>query len=127
MTLDGNLITDPGVFNGATSGASNLPLNSPSRAVENSRVIKTGRGILYGITVTNTKASAQFVQVFDASAVPADGAVPLFSKSVPAGDAVGIQWLPGRIFLVGLVVCNSSTSATKTLASADCLFDVQFI
>ena len=124
---DGQVIFDPNTLNGATDGASNLPLNSPSRAVEASRVVKSGVGILYGITVTNTKASAQFVQVFDASAVPADGAVPLFSKSVPAGDAVGIQWLPGRVFLTGLTVCNSSTSATKTVGSADCLFDVQFV
>jgi hypothetical protein len=123
----GQVIEDPSVFNGATGGASNLPLNSPSRALEASRVIKTGAGILYGVLVTNTKASAQFLQVFDANAVPADDAVPLFSKSVPAGDAVGIQWLPGRVFLTGLVVCNSPTSATKTVALADCLFDVQFV
>lgn len=123
----GQVIEDPSVFNGATGGASNLPLNSPSRTIEAARVVKTGTGILYGLVVTNTKASAQFVQVFDASAVPADGAVPLFSKSIPATDAIGIQWLPGRTFLTGLVVCNSSTSATKTVGSADCLFDVQFV
>jgi hypothetical protein len=123
----GQVIEDPSAFTGETSGSTNLPNNSPSRTVEASRVVKTGNGILYGITVTNTKASAQFVQIFDASAVPADGAVPLLSKSVPAGDAVGLQWLPGRVFLTGLVVCNSSTSATKTVGSADCLFDVQFV
>jgi hypothetical protein len=125
--MSGQLIEDARVFNGATGGASNLPLNSPSRTLEASRVIKTGVGILYGLTVTNTKASAQFFQVFDAATVPADGAVPLLSKSVPAGDAVGIDWVPGRTFRVGIVVCNSSTSATKTVGSADCLFDVQFV
>ena len=121
------VIEDPSVYNGAERGSSNLPLNSPSRALEAARVIKTGTAILYGITVTNTKASTQYVQVFDASSVPGDGAVPLLAKSVPASDAIGIQWLPGRTFLTGIVVCNSSTQGTKTLGSADCLFDVQFV
>lgn len=103
------------------------PLNNASPRLEASRVVKSGPGKLYGLTVTNTNMAAQFVQVFDASTVPADGAVPLFAKSVPAGDAVGIQWLPGRTFLVGIVVCNSSTQGDKTIGAADCLFDAQFI
>lgn len=104
-----------------------LPLNNASPALAASRIVKTGPGRLFGLTVTNTKASAQFVQVFDASSLPADGAVPILSKSVPAGDAVGLNWIPARTFLVGIVVCNSSTSASKTIGSADCLFDVQFV
>jgi hypothetical protein len=104
-----------------------LPLNTTSPALQASRVVKTGPGILYGFTVSSTKASAQFVQVFDAAVIPADGAVPLISKSVPAGDAVGFSWLPGRTFNVGIIICNSSTQGTKTLGSADCIFDAQFI
>lgn len=103
------------------------PPNSFSVRLEASRVIKTGDGILYGLTVTNTKASAQFVQVFDASTLPADGAVPIFAKSVPASDAVGFAWLPGRTFFAGIIVCNSSTQATKTIGSADCLFDAAYL
>lgn len=103
------------------------PLNNASPRLEASRVIKTGPGRLFGITVTSTRVSAQFFQVFDASSLPADGAVPLISKSIPAGDAVGFSWLPARTFLVGIVVCNSSTQGTKTIGVADCIFDAQFI
>ena len=103
------------------------PYNSFSTALANSRVIKTGDGILYGFTVTNTKASAQFVQVFDAATVPADGAVPIIAMSVPASTALGFNWLPGRTFFAGIVLCNSSTQGTKTIGSADCLFDAQFL
>lgn len=123
----GQVIEDPSVFNGAESGSTNLPLNSTSRALEASRVIKSGTGLLYGFTVTNTKNATQFVQVFDASTVPADNAIPLFSKLLPAGDATGFAWIPARVFLVGIVVCNSSTVDKKTIGSADCLFDVQFV
>lgn len=104
-----------------------VPLNYASPALAKSAVVKTGPGILFGLTVTNTNAAAQFVQVFDAASVPADNAVPLFSKSVPSNDAVGFQWIPGRTFLTGIVVCNSSTANLKTIGAADCLFDVQYL
>jgi hypothetical protein len=104
-----------------------LPLNNASRALTASVVVKTGPGILYGFTVTNTAASAQYVLAFDAASLPADGAIPLFAKSLPANDAVGFNWLPGRTFLTGIVLCNSSTNTSKTIGSANCLFDVQFV
>ena len=104
-----------------------LPLNYYSNAAEASKVVKTGPGILYGITVTNTSASAIFVMVFDATKVPADGTIPLFAKNVPASDAIGINWLPGRTFLTGIVVCNSTTISSKTLGTAVTFFDCQFV
>lgn len=103
------------------------PLNYCSPRLAASAVVKTGPGILYGITVTNTKAAAQFIQIFDAATVPADGAIPILAKSVPASDAIGFNWLPGRTFLVGIVICNSSTNTSKTIGSADCIFDCQFV
>lgn len=103
------------------------PLNYCSARLAASGVVKTGPGYLFGFTVTNTKATAQFVQIFDSNTLPADGTVPLLAKSLAASDAVGFAWLPARTFLVGLVICNSSTQGTKTIGSADCIFDVQFI
>lgn len=104
------------------------PLNNASSQLEASRVIKSGPGKLYGFTVTNTNASAQFVQVWDSNTVPADGeSTPILSKSVPGSDSVGFSWLPARTFLVGIVLCNSSTIEEKTIGSADCLFDAQFL
>jgi hypothetical protein len=90
-------------------------------------VVKTGPGILYGFTFTSTLAAAQFVQVFDAATVPADGAVPILAKSCPASDAVAFSWLPGRTFLVGIILCNSTTQGTKTIGAVNSLFDAQFV
>lgn len=102
------------------------PLNFNQGALRNAIVVP-GRIVVYGFTVHNTKASAQFLNVFDANTVPADAAVPLFSKALPANDAVGFGFTPrGRQFQTGLVLCNSSTDATKTIGSVDCFFDVQF-
>ena len=92
-----------------------------------SSVIVPGNLTVYGFTVYSTKGSAQFINVFDANTLPADTAVPLFSLAVAANNSVGVFYGDnGRRFKTGLVLCNSSTDATKTLASADCFFDVQY-
>ena len=102
------------------------PLNFNVGKLQSSIVVP-GRIVVYGFTVYNTKASAQYLNVFDANTLPADGAVPLFSFQLAANSGVGFGWQPnGRQFQTGLVLCNSSTDATKTIGSADCFFDVQF-
>lgn len=103
------------------------PLNYASPRLEKSAVVKTGPGILYGVTVTSTLASAQYFLLFDATTLPADGAIPILAKSIPANDAVGFSWLPGRTFLSGIIVCNSTTNTSKTLGAANCFFDCQFL
>lgn len=122
-----NVILDEDVLTGFTGGAVNLPTNHYTPQLANSLIVKPGAGILYGFTVSSTNAAAQFVQVFDAAAVPADGAVPILSISVPATNGTGFNWIPGRTFQVGIVLCNSSTQASKTIGVADCLFDAQFV
>jgi hypothetical protein len=102
------------------------PLNFSTNKLANSIVVP-GRIVVYGFTVYNTKASSQFLNVFDASLLPADTNVPLFSFALNANSGVGFGWQPnGRQFQAGLVLCNSSTDATKTIGSVDCFFDVQF-
>jgi hypothetical protein len=108
----------------ATSG---LPLNKHSIAYASSIVVKKGPGVLYGFTVYSSNSSAQFIQVFDLEAVPADGAIPAFVATVGATSNLGSNWIPGRAFQVGCVICNSSTGPTKTIGSADSWFDVQFL
>lgn len=103
------------------------PLNYTSRALESSCVVKTGDGVLYGFTVTNTNGAARFVMVFDSRTVPANGAVPIFAKSVPLGDAALFTWLWGRTFFAGIAIANSTTQGTLTLGSADQIFDAQYL
>jgi hypothetical protein len=106
------------------------PLNSSSNALENSRTIKSGAGILYGFQVLNTLAAAQFIQLFDSQALPADGAVPVCVFTVPTNPAnLSVFWGvgAGRFFQQGIVMCNSTTAATKTIGAANCFFDAQYI
>lgn len=120
-------VLDPYVLAGELSSSPVVPLNNFNPRLAASLIVKPGAGVLYGFTVTNTNASSQFVQVFDAAAVPGDGAVPILAISVQGGNGTGFNWIPGRAFLVGIVLCNSSTQATKTIGSADCIFDAQYL
>jgi hypothetical protein len=108
--------------------AAGLPLNSRSNVYENARLVKAGPGYLFGFTVYNSKGSGQFIQVHDSATLPAEGAVPEVVIDIATVVAKGVQWLPlGRSFLRGIYLVNSSTAPTKTIGSADCFFDAQYI
>ena len=102
-----------------------LPDNKSSNALTNAIVI-AGVHKLYGFTVNNTNAALQYVLLFDLSVLPGDGAVPVCSFTALGAQDKGVLWLPPRRMLQGIVVCNSSTAATKTIGAADCFFDVQY-
>ncbi len=98
---------------------------APGRLLNN--LVVPGNVVVYGFTVYNTKSSAQYLNVFDANLLPAEASVPLWSWPVAANNGVAFGYGPnGRRFKTGLVLCNSSTDATKTIGSADCFFDVQY-
>lgn len=102
------------------------PDNYPSAALEASHVVKATAGVVFGFTVANTKASAQFIQFHDATSLPADTAIPATVFTVPASSSLAVDFgMRGMRFDHGIVICNSSTSATKTIGSADCFFAVR--
>ncbi|HEX4672051.1 MAG TPA: hypothetical protein VH279_07270 [Solirubrobacteraceae bacterium] len=103
------------------------PWNASSAKLASSIVAHTGVCRLVGFTVTSTNASAQFIQVYDAAAVPANGAIPLFTFNVALVNSVTGYWgSMGRWCDRGIVLCNSTTQGTLTIGAADTLFDVQY-
>jgi hypothetical protein len=115
------------VSDSAELDVQNPPDNfTPAQLLTN--VVVPGNIVVYGFTVYNTKASAQFLCMFDGSTLPGDGAVPALSWPLAAHNGVGFQFgSNGRRFKNGVCLCNSSTDASKTIGSADCLFDVQYV
>jgi hypothetical protein len=97
-----------------------------STAYEASRVITANPARLHGICGYNSKTSAQFIQVHDSATLPADGDAPEILLTVPASSNFSFDSITGYRFNSGIVVCNSSTGATKTIGSADCWFSAEY-
>jgi hypothetical protein len=96
---------------------------SSSSALEASRVVKDSAGVLYGIAGYNSATSAQFIQVHNATAVPADTAVPSFVVRVgPEANFYADFGEDGIPCSTGIVLCNSSTAPTKTIGSSNVFF-----
>lgn len=105
----------------------NAPVNNPSAVYEASRVVKASAGILFGITIHNSNVAAQFIQLHDSAALPANGAAPVTLITIPAASSINLDFgAHGKAFALGIVVCNSTTGPTKTLGAADCFFDARF-
>lgn len=105
-----------------------LPRSASTAALSNAFTAFVGQGRVLGFTATNTKASAQFICVFGTASTPADGAVPIMSIDIAANTAKAVFFgESGRWQHQGFTLTNSSTQGSKTIGSADCLFDVQYI
>lgn len=98
-----------------------------STALAASLIIKDTPGTLFSLSVYNDKGSAQYIQLHDSATVPADTAVPVFVFQVATKTTQVINLADlGMSFATGIVVCNSSTAATKTIGSADCWFTANY-
>lgn len=99
------------------------PKNAGTAALAAGSLLATMPVVLYSLTVNNTNAAAQYIQLHDSATTPADTAVPVLVIKAPAADDQIIDLgVYGMAFVNGLYVCNSSTAATKTIGSADCQF-----
>ena len=124
-----------GTFGVNVVGLSSLPSDTAtaysqysSSAAEHSKVIKATPGRLYGGILSNANAAARYFQFFNSTSVPADSTVPVVTIYCPAGQSVSFSFADtdGLYFSTGIVICNSTTQNSKTLGSADSLFNVAF-
>lgn len=112
--------------------ASGLPLNAHSNVFANALPVKSGPGLLFGFSVFTSLDAAQFIQLHDSAGLPGSGAVPVATfqingGAIATGDHLAVSYIfPGRFFLRGIVLVNSSTANTYTAGAADSLFDAQY-
>lgn len=117
-----------GIVNRPSAAPGTGTLNATTTAYVASFQVKAGPGKLYGMTGYNSKGSAQWVQIFDSLLLPADGAVPAVTFTVATVANFAIDFgIYGRAFKNGIYVVNSSTGPTKTIGSADCWVDAQYL
>jgi hypothetical protein len=100
---------------GGASASGGLPAYMPasSNGLAASVVIKASAGTFRHIEVLNTSASTLYLQVFNATGLPANGAVPVHVQAVPAGGNGSIDG--DENFSTGIVAALSTTPATLTV------------
>lgn len=102
--------------------------NGNPAGLVNQAVVKNSPGLLYGLTVYSSNVADQYLHVFDATSLPANGTAPTLPPFKLKSDTnFGAQWTPPRGFLHGIVICNSTTAATLTLGVADTFIDAQYL
>ncbi len=106
----------------------NAPIGygAPSAVLETGRVLKPGAGQLSSFQVNNDATGAVIVMLFDATAIPADGAVvPVKWWPLAASTVLSVSYADAPLLLTtGItLVCSTPSTAffTKT-ATAHCLF-----
>ena len=105
-----------------------LPISVNSPGYANAILVKSGSGVLYGVSVYNSLASSQWIQLFDLAGLPADGVTPNAIYVVAASSNLGLDFgTHGRYCGLGIVLCNSTTGPTKTIGAANCFFDCQYV
>lgn len=101
--------------------------NNTTSAYASSLLIKGSAGTLFMVNGFNSATADQFIQIHDATDVPANGSAPKLTFFAPAESNFYFDFgIYGRAFTTGIVICNSSTGATKTIGSANCWFDAQY-
>lgn len=99
-----------------------------STAFEASKVLKASAGQLVQLSVFNSKVSAQFILLINATSLPANGAVALLFPPIPiaAGTLLVLDLPAPLVASTGIVAANSSTGTfSLTVGSADCAFYAQ--
>ena len=90
-------------------------------------VVGSGPARLFNLTVTSTSASDQYVLLFDAPAVPADGTAAVGAFKVPAGTSAKFDYgWRGMAFQNGICWSNSSTIPVKTAGAEDCFAEANW-
>lgn len=114
----------------ALSGGSVVlaPANgAPSLGLASSKTV-AGAHTVFSVFGFNSNANPQFILLFDAAALPANGTVTAFA--LLAGGQQQFSWdfgPRGLTFSNGISVCNSSTAPSKTIGAADCTFIIQYL
>lgn len=128
VSRGGDLVNRQQVGLDVSAEAEGALTNATSTAYEASHVVKASPGRVYRIDVYSSLGSAQWIQLYNSTTLPANGVAPAAIIKIATIASVTWDFGPyGRYFSTGIVIGNSTTGPTKTIGAADTWFDVQYV
>lgn len=117
------------VRNVGGGGGAFSPIRFNSAGDVASGIIKVTPGSLLDINAFNAANADRHLHLFDAIAVPANGAIPVWDPiPIARQQTIAFFWgESGLPFTVGIVAAVSTTRTTLTLAGADMWISARFI
>ncbi len=101
-----------------------------SVAAENKPIVTASKGSVLNVLGYTSATADIFIQIFDTNAVPAEAAIPTAVFVIPGrtgGSSFSLAIPNGGLPCTsGIVICNSSTAATKTVGSSNTFFTVTY-
>ena len=104
-----------------TTEATPTPYSSAGDA-QGGLIGAAGARLLREIQSYNTTAGTRFLQLHNAAALPANGAVPIWFVTITTATEVNKVWNPKLPFTVGAFWVSSTTRATLTAGGAADMF-----
>jgi hypothetical protein len=93
-----------------------------------SKIFKASAGTLRSVHGVNNKTTAQYIMVLNSATLSADGATPIDVLFAEAGANFFFDYGEDGLYCsAGITICNSSTLATKTIGSADCIINGRYL
>jgi hypothetical protein len=86
----------------AQMGATNYRYRAVAATGQDSDTVKASAGVLYGLTITNSAASARYVRLYNMATDPASTDTPWRSYAIPANGGIREQFPLGVAFTTGL-------------------------
>jgi len=120
------------ISSGSVVASDPTVLVAKSTTLSSSLIAKASAGSLESISGYNS-GPAQWIQIHNATSVPANGAVPLAIIPVSAQSGFFYEWQKGLPCSTGITICNSygsdpaTAAAQKTIGSNDCFFTATYI
>ena len=116
----GEIFTTPTPPLGTSQAAAVALSEAATTALATNLVVKASAGTLYNIRGINNNAATRYIQIYNTTTLPADGAVPAEVFQVAATSPFSFNFSDyGRRFGTGIVIGISTTLATKTIGAAD--------
>jgi hypothetical protein len=97
---------------------------TPTASTAASLLVSTAAGTLTALQAINGSGVQRYLMLFDAVALPADGATPTYV--FPIGASATLNLPAALTFATGCAACLSSTAPTKTITAADSTFTSTF-